>query len=464
MDEEVIPYSARITPHYPHFPDDNSMRHDAPRRRAGQKVNQNVKQPNTARVKQPNSKRDNIRRNPRVKYRRKSTTPVVSNGPISPEEARVRFSNFLADFERDEILSFPDVYYVGTKQSKFELDPDDEWNQGLDDETNNYKLVIGGHLAYRFEIVSLFGAGAFGQVVRCFDHKKKQPVAVKVIVNTEQMHEQGQIEAQILSKLNTRTQHHIVKAFDFFIFRSHICITFEILGVNLFELSQSNDFRPLPIRLVRLYALQMFSALEQIHRIGAIHCDMKPENVLLVPGSNALIKLIDFGSSCFIGQQKYEYIQSRFYRAPEVLIGVPYGPPMDVWSTALIIIELLIGKPIFPGDNEDEQLAMISQLLGDPPIKMVLKGKRKDDFFDIDGHLDSEYTQKYKSGSMDLQTVLQTNDKYIVDFLMKCLTWDPNVRMTAQQAMQHPWIRMKEVTLPQRVTKKNLPGLSKKKW
>ena len=70
------------------------------------------------------------------------------------------------------------------------------------------------------------------------------------------MHEQGQIEAQILSRLNAKEQHHIVRAFDFFIFRSHICITFEILGMNLYELSQSNDFHPLPARLVRLYALQ----------------------------------------------------------------------------------------------------------------------------------------------------------------------------------------------------------------
>jgi dual specificity tyrosine-phosphorylation-regulated kinase 2/3/4 len=99
--------------------------------------------------------------------------------------------------------------------------------------------------------------------------------------------------------------------------------------MNLFELSQSNVFQPLPSQFVRFYGLQMFAALDQCHRIGVIHCDIQPENILLVPGSNTLIKLIDFGSGSFDGNQKYEDIQSRFYRSPEVIIGLQYGPPMD---------------------------------------------------------------------------------------------------------------------------------------
>ncbi|KAK8890965.1 hypothetical protein M9Y10_028166 [Tritrichomonas musculus] len=463
MNEEVIPYSARITPHYPNFPVEPPSQNPPPRSSRGRNLGSSNQK--SSRVHPPSQKNGSSRSNPRnsqyrYRARRKATSPIVSNGPISPEEARIRFSPFLAAYEIEEIVAFPDIYFVGNPSSKIEIDPEDEYNQGFDDDTNNYKLIVGGHLAYRYEIISLFGAGAFGQVVRCFDHKTKSPVAIKVIVNTEQMHEQGQIEAQILSRLNAKEQHHIVRAFDFFIFRSHICITFEILGMNLYELSQSNDFHPLPARLVRLYALQMFSALEQCHRVGAIHCDIKPENVLLVPGSNALIKLIDFGSSCFAGQQKYEYIQSRFYRAPEVIIGVPYGPPMDIWSTALVIIELLIGRPLFPGDDEDEQLVMIAELLGEPPIEMVQNGKRSDEFFDEDNHIkELEDYPNRKPGSMNLAKVLNTNDTYIVDFLMKCLTWDPKVRLTAQQAMQHPWIRMKEVTLPHRTQNKKLPGL-----
>jgi dual specificity tyrosine-phosphorylation-regulated kinase 2/3/4 len=273
------------------------------------------------------------------------------------------------------------------------------------------------------------------------------------------MQTQGQIEAAVLSKLSGNDHRHIVKAFDYFIFRSHICITFEILGMNLFEFSESNEFQPLPARLVRLYALQMFAALDQCHRIGVIHCDVKPENVLLVPGSNTLIKLIDFGSACFDGQQKYEYIQSRFYRAPEVLFGLPYAAPMDVWSAALVITELFIGRPLFPGDDEQEQAAMIAELLGEPDIEIIRGSKRWNDFFGSDGTMtELMVTHSRIPGSMNLKEVIQTNDVYLVDFIMKCLTWDPAKRMTAQQAMQHPWIRMKEVHVGTK-QEKLLPGL-----
>lgn len=455
---ETLPFSARIRPHMPNYIQQENESKPAPRRRGG---NQEATQPQSARPKPPstNPNSSRSRRSYRGSRRGKALSPVISNGPGSPQSVCDKYHSLLTEYEREEIFCFPDIYFVGNRSHKINPDPNDKYNQGFDDDTNNYKLIVGDHLAYRFEIISLFGAGAFGQVCRCFDHKNRIPVAVKVIVNTDQMHEQGKIEAQILSKLNTKDQRHIVKAYDFFIFRSHICITFEILGMNLYELSESNDFKPIPARLVRLYALQILSALDQCQRIKSIHCDIKPENILLVPGSNTLVKLIDFGSSCFDGSQKYEYIQSRFYRAPEVLIGIPYGNAMDVWSLALVIVELLIGRPIFPGDDEEEQLSMISELLGACPKYLVQKGKRRKEFFDDEFNLrQSGMTSIRIPGSMNLKNVLQTNDTYLVDFIMRCLTWDPNDRLSAAEAMQHPWIRMKEVSL-QTKRDKNLPGL-----
>jgi dual specificity tyrosine-phosphorylation-regulated kinase 2/3/4 len=175
---------------------------------------------------------------------------------------------------------------------------------------------------------------------------------------------------------------------------------------------------------------------------------VKPQNVLLVPGSNSLIKLIDFGSACFDGQQKYEDIQSRFYRAPEVLFGLPYAAPIDVWSAALVIAELLIGRPLFPGDSEQEQAAMIAELLGEPDIEIIRGSKRWNELFGSDGGMtELMIAHSRMPGSLNLKEVIQTNDVYLVDFILKCLTWDPVKRMTAQRAMQHPWIRMKEVHL-----------------
>lgn len=456
MSVESVPYSARIVPHLPDMPTDRAS---APRRRNG------------GRPAPPTSPRGNSRRNPRfgggpksARSHVKAMSPVVANAPTSPADASERFSSFLTPYEQAEIFDFSDIYYVGKRSSKINIDPRVQDSESFDDETNNYNLSIGDHLAYRFEIVALFGAGAFGQVARCFDHKTRQSVAVKVIVNTEQMHEQGRVEAQILSQLCGRDQRHIVRAFDYFVFRSHICITFEILGMNLFELCEVNKFQPLPARLVRMYALQMLSALDQLHKIGAVHCDIKPENVLLVAGSNALVKIIDFGSGCFDGHQIYEYIQSRFYRAPEVVLGIPYGPPMDVWSVALVIVELLLGRPLFPGDDEPEQLAMIAELLGPVPEQMLDQAKRRDEFFTEDNEmLNATVTAVRVPGTMNLKEILETNDDYLIDFLMKLLTWDPDARATASQAMQHPWIRMKEIRPGGGRVNKNLPTLNSRK-
>ncbi|OHT10752.1 CMGC family protein kinase [Tritrichomonas foetus] len=463
MSDDIISYSARVN-HMPQFPPGPPPANPGPRSRkyGGQNYT-----PQSARPQPPPPKTDKTGFiNPRFKFhvgnqrnKPKRLSPIITNGPISPREAIIKYGEFLTEYEKEEIYAFPDIYYVGNLDKKIEPDPSDEFNQGFDNDTHNYCLTVGDHLAYRFEIVANFGAGAFGQVIRCFDHKTKNPVAVKVIVNTDQMHAQGQIEAQILSKLNSREQHHIVRAYDFFVFRSHICITFEVLGMNLYDFSELNNFKPFPTRLVRLYALQIFSALERIHRIGAVHCDIKPENILLVQGSKTLIKIIDFGSGCFDGYQLYEYIQSRFYRAPEVMLGLPYGAPMDVWSTALVIVELLIGRPLWPGDDELEQLWMISEVLGAPPVDLVNQGKRKDEFFEENGELKQDKIKRTPN-SMTLQSILQTNDTSLVDFLMKCLTWDTNDRITAKQALNHPWIRTKEVKVQQQPKQQSiLPGL-----
>ena len=103
-----------------------------------------------------------------------------------------------------------------------------------------------------------------------------------------------------------------------------------------------------------------------------IHCDLKPENILLKSTHSTEIKLIDFGTSCFEGHLCYTYIQSRFYRAPEVMLGIPYTSAIDMWSLGCILIELHLGYPLFAGENESEQLSMIIEYLGIPPPYMII--------------------------------------------------------------------------------------------
>jgi len=95
-----------------------------------------------------------------------------------------------------------------------------------------------------------------------------------------------------------------------------------------------------------------------------IHCDLKPENILFRLNPATDIKLIDFGSACFEGHETYSYIQSRFYRAPEILLGITYHFPIDMWSLGCIAFELMAGLPLFPGFSEYDQLRMIIKVIG----------------------------------------------------------------------------------------------------
>jgi dual specificity tyrosine-phosphorylation-regulated kinase 2/3/4 len=97
------------------------------------------------------------------------------------------------------------------------------------------------------------------------------------------------------------------------------------------------------------------------------------------------LQVIDFGSSCYEHQRVYTYIQSRFYRAPEVILGARYGMPIDMWSLGCILAELLTGYPLLPGEDEGDQLSCIIELLGMPPQKLLDQSKRAKNFISSKG-------------------------------------------------------------------------------
>ncbi|KAH8272494.1 hypothetical protein KR044_011786, partial [Drosophila immigrans] len=216
--------------------------------------------------------------------------------------------------------------------------------------------------AYRYEMLKIIGKGSFGQVIKAYDHKTHEHVALKIVRNEKRFHRQAQEEIRILHHLRRHDKYNtmnIIHMFDYFTFRNHTCITFELLSINLYELIKKNGFKGFSLQLVRKFAHSLLQCLDALHKNEIIHCDMKPENVLLKQQGRSGIKVIDFGSSCFESQRVYTYIQSRFYRAPEVILGAKYGRAIDMWSLGCILAELLSGHALFPGENESDQLACI---------------------------------------------------------------------------------------------------------
>ena len=106
--------------------------------------------------------------------------------------------------------------------------------------------------------------------------------------------------------------------------------------------------------LIRRFAIQILHALKFAKDNKVIHCDLKPENILLKTPSKSGLQVIDFGSGCFEDEVVYTYIQSWFYRAPEILLNIPYTQAIDMWSFGCIVGELSCGIPLFPGESEKE--------------------------------------------------------------------------------------------------------------
>ncbi|KAJ2852867.1 serine/threonine protein kinase, CMGC, dual-specificity, partial [Coemansia erecta] len=327
--------------------------------------------------------------------------------PLTPQEAISRYGQQLSAQERTEILEFPHIYYVGSGKARV----GGRAGYGFDDERGDYIIHMNDHLLYRYELLEVLGKGSFGQVLRARDHKTGEIVAIKIIRNRKRFHHQAQVEVKLLECLrrwDPSGAHNILQMTASFYFRNHLCIVMELLSINLYEWLKAHQFAGTPVPLLRHLTVQMLQALQLMGRHRIIHADLKPENILLMrpppmpsrrvappgaagppphPLSNPQlaadvqrgaygIKVIDLGSSCFETERVYTYIQSRFYRAPEVILGLPYGTGIDVWSLGCIVAELLTGYPLFPGENEREQLACVVEVLGPPPAYMLERAPR----------------------------------------------------------------------------------------
>ncbi|XP_039368271.1 dual specificity tyrosine-phosphorylation-regulated kinase 1B-like isoform X4 [Mauremys reevesii] len=288
-----------------------------------------------------------------------------------------------------------EVYYAKKKRRAQQVPPEDSstkkerkvYNEGYDDDNYDYIVKSGERWLERYEIDSLIGKGSFGQVVKAYDHHDQEWVAIKIIKNKKAFLNQAQIELRLLELMNqhdTEMKYYIVHLKRHFMFRSHLCLVFELLSYNLYDLLRNTNFRGVSLNLTRKFAQQLCTALLFLAtpELSIIHCDLKPENILLCNPKRSAIKIVDFGSSCQLGQRIYQYIQSRFYRSPEVLLGMPYDLAIDMWSLGCILVEMHTGEPLFSGSNEADQMNRIVEVLGLPPPHMLEQAPKARKYFD----------------------------------------------------------------------------------
>jgi len=354
--------------------------------------------------------------------------------------------------------------------------PEGVLNNGYDNENNEYILYVSDIIKSpeneEYVIMELLGKGTFGQVIRCVRKSRQDVFAIKIIKNKPAYTNQALSEVKIFKKLKEEhpvNEKYIVRLFDYFVFRNHICLVFEMLHVSLYDLLRLSNFSGFSLRFIARLSEQIVESIVCLEKNKIIHCDLKPENILFADEESDKLKLIDLGSACFTHSTPYTYIQSRFYRAPEVILGAKYNNKIDSWSFGCMVAEFYLGLPIFPGSSEYDQLRRIIEILGMPEYEVIDNGRFKNKFFKRENDTfvfktPEEFEQENKTKlpphkkyfilkkledlemyyNKSKQREKQPNEKprfeIFLHFLKGSLHINPHKRWTAAQAKLHPFL------------------------
>lgn len=432
-----------------------------------------------------------------------TTANTSSSGPITAPQAQALQAKVmrpsrdrpLVKLSVDLIETYKfinKVYYDQKAKKKLEREAaakqsDSSYSGNWDDD--NYDYIVKENENFgeggRYTLKEKIGKGSFGQVVKAYDNTENKDVAIKIIKSKKPFTLQARTEIELLEQLksaDSNDENNLVRLINHFFFRGHQCLVFEMLSLNLYELLKNTQFRGVSLNLIRKFAKQILRALDFLSQphVNIIHCDLKPENILLRSPRRSAIKVIDFGSSCKSNKKMYSYIQSRFYRSPEVMLGISYSVAIDIWSLGCILVEMHTGEPLFAGSEQFDQMRKLIEVLGMVPEAMIEKSpaNSRNQFFDQvpgtkeykmkanppsrNGRSSSRHYHPMESKSLSeivgadtggprgqrLNEEGHTPAHYsvFVDLVSKMLAYDPEDRIKPSDALLHPFITNVDAT------------------
>ncbi|PTB66295.1 serine threonine protein kinase CMGC group [Trichoderma citrinoviride] len=363
-------------------------------------------------------------------------------------------------------------------------------NTKVDDDDGHYIVVPDAELTDKYQIVRLLGQGTFGKVVEARDVKRGKPVAVKIIRSVQKYRDASRIELRVLNTLKANDEENrnrCIHLRDCFDYRGHICIVMDLLGQSVFDFLKGNGFVPFPNSQIQNFARQLFTSVAFLHDLNLIHTDLKPENILLcdnsyqtftynrkIPSSSTTInrqasqrrvlldteiRLIDFGSATFQDEYHSSVVSTRHYRAPEIILGLGWSFPCDIWSIGCILVEFFTGDALFQTHDNLEHLAMMEAVVGSRIDSHLVSAVNKMSTRS-GGNPASKYFKRLKldyptpettrgsrrfvKAMKHLSDIIPSNTtffKNFLDLLRKIFVYDPAHRITAKQALNHPWFK-----------------------
>ncbi|CEH19385.1 mitogen-activated protein kinase [Ceraceosorus bombacis] len=294
------------------------------------------------------------------------------------------------------------------------------------------KLSIFGtvfEVTTRYVDLQPVGMGAFGLVCSAKDQLTSTSVAIKKIMkpfSTPVLSKRTYRELKLLKHIR---HENIISLSDIFISPlEDIYFVTELLGTDLHRLLTS---RPLEKQFIQYFLYQILRGLKYVHSAGVVHRDLKPSNILV--NENCDLKICDFGLARIQDPQMTGYVSTRYYRAPEIMLTwQKYDVAVDVWSAGCIFAEMLEGKPLFPGKDHVNQFSIITELLGTPPDEVIKT-------------ICSENTLRFvqslpKRERIPFSQKFRNQDPVALDLLEKMLVFDPRTRITAAEALSHPYL------------------------
>jgi len=355
-----------------------------------------------------------------------------------------------------------------------------------DDDGGHYIVRPGERFASRYVIVKLLGQGTFGKVAQAWDERTQQQCAIKIIRAIPKYRDASRIELRVLSLLSGYDPRAFkcVRMRECFDYRNHVCIVTDLHDISVYDFLHDNKFAPFPGKHIAQFAQQIIASVAHIHSLGLVHTDLKPENVLLTSSTHTSVPytapagrrkssktkissrrelnstdvtLIDFGSAVFEDEYHPSVVSTRHYRAPEIIFGSGWSYPCDLWSIGCLLVELCTGRVLFETKDDLEHLHMMERTLATrfdadqlgaasanstgaafvktwPPTLRALEEQARIDAVDrvlTVGDLVAAYAPLDEDPDFW---------RGFLDLVGRLMMPNPSKRITAAEALQHPWI------------------------